>query len=213
MDRRLPVYFLIDCSHSMRGAPLAMVQQGLEHMVQELRMNPQALETVWLSVITFSAGAKQVVALTEVLQFQPPQLIAKGRTDLGAGLRLLAKKADLEVRANSADQKGDWKPVVFLLSDGGPGDSWIKPAMEIRKRHEAGRMNVIAVGFGPNIHAEKLQRITPQVLIAKSATPESFAKFLSWASLSISRSCQVGKEDSDIFKALPPPPEFVICPP
>lgn len=213
MDRRLPVYFVIDCSHSMRGESIAMVKSGIDRMVHELRSNPQALETVWLSVITFSTGAKQVVPLTEILQFDMPELIAKGQTDLGAGLLLLATKIDQEVRQSNKSRKGDWKPVAFLLSDGGPGDAWIKPAKEIRSRHEAGRMIMIAVGFGSRVHIDKLQRITPQVLLSASSAPESFAKFLSWVSSSVSRSCQIGPERVDPFTGLPPPPGFVICPP
>lgn len=212
MDRRLPVYLLIDCSHSMRGDPIAMVNRSIQQMVADLCANPQALETVWLSVITFATGAKQIVPLTEILQFTVPELTAKGQTDLGAGLRLLAKKMDREVRQSSPEQKGDWKPIAFLLTDGGPGDAWIKPANEIRARHDAGQLIMIAVGFGDRIHEGKLKRITPQVLLSQSSSPESFAKFMAWVSSSIGRSCQVGGPD-DFLSKLPPPPQFIICPP
>ncbi len=190
MDRRLPVYLVVDCSHSMRGAPIAAVRSGIERMANDLRSDPFAIETVWLSVIAFATGAEQVVPLTDVLQFTAPELVAKGQTHMGAALRLLAERIDQEVRLSTPEQKGDWKPIAFLLSDGGPGDAWVKPADEVRARHEAGQMLMVAVGFGPDVHVDKLKRVTPQVVLFESSEPEAFARFLQWASTSVSRSCQ-----------------------
>jgi len=65
--RRLPVYLLLDCSGSMSGEPIEAVRQGIDHLLSELRGDPNALETVWLSVITFSSVARQAVPLTELL--------------------------------------------------------------------------------------------------------------------------------------------------
>ena len=46
--RRLPIYFLIDVSESMVGDPVEQVQQGIKDIVQELRTDPYALETVFI---------------------------------------------------------------------------------------------------------------------------------------------------------------------
>ncbi|MDR1480594.1 MAG: VWA domain-containing protein [Planctomycetaceae bacterium] len=67
--RRLPVYILIDCSESMAGEPMEAVRRGLVTMLQQLRRNLHALETVWLSVITFDTRAKVVVPPTELIDF------------------------------------------------------------------------------------------------------------------------------------------------
>ena len=61
--RRLPVYLLIDCSGSMMGEPIEAVKVGLQTMTSALRTDPYALETVHLSVITFSQQATQSVPL------------------------------------------------------------------------------------------------------------------------------------------------------
>ena len=53
MDRRLPIYLLIDSSGSMRGEPIQSVNVGLSAMLSALRQDPYALETVYLSIITF----------------------------------------------------------------------------------------------------------------------------------------------------------------
>ena len=79
--RRLPVYLLIDCSGSMMGEPIEAVKVGLQTMTSALRTDPYALETVHLSVITFSQQATQTVPLTELVQFQVPDIQAGGTTD------------------------------------------------------------------------------------------------------------------------------------
>lgn len=78
--RRLPVYLLLDISGSMHGEPIEAVRSGLSLLVTELRKNPYALETAYLSVITFGSDAKQIVPLTEFPAFQQPILEAKGLT-------------------------------------------------------------------------------------------------------------------------------------
>src|SRR4028119_2286837 len=53
--RRLPVYLVLDCSGSMTGEPMEAVRQGMKTLLGELKSDPQALETVYLSVITFDS--------------------------------------------------------------------------------------------------------------------------------------------------------------
>ena len=67
--RRLPVYLLLDCSGSMHGDPIEAVKTGLRQLRSDLQSDPQALESVWLSVITFDNSARQVVPLTEIGAF------------------------------------------------------------------------------------------------------------------------------------------------
>ena len=116
--RRLPVYLLIDTSGSMTGEPIEAVKVGLQTMVSALRADPYALETAFLSVITFSDKAVQTVPLTELVQFQAPDLNASGTTALGGALSLLADCIERDVKKTTAEAKGDWKPVCFLLTDG-----------------------------------------------------------------------------------------------
>lgn len=51
---RLTIYLLVDCSGSMRGTRIEEAKRRILSLVSELRNNPQALETVYISVITFS---------------------------------------------------------------------------------------------------------------------------------------------------------------
>ncbi len=68
--RRLPVYLLLDTSGSMTGEPLEAVKNGVQVMISSLRQNPQAIETAFISIITFDSVAKQIVPLTDLASFQ-----------------------------------------------------------------------------------------------------------------------------------------------
>ncbi len=43
--RRLPVFFVLDCSESMIGENLKKMTDGLQMIVGDLRKDPHALET------------------------------------------------------------------------------------------------------------------------------------------------------------------------
>ena len=58
--RRLPVYLLLDTSGSMRGEPIESVNIGLRAMIASLRQNPHALESVYLSIVTFDSLIQEV---------------------------------------------------------------------------------------------------------------------------------------------------------
>ena len=51
--RRLPVYLLLDTSGSMNGEPIQAVNVGLQSLLSSLRSDPHALDTVYISIITF----------------------------------------------------------------------------------------------------------------------------------------------------------------
>ena len=121
MNRRLPIYFLIDVSRSMGGDKMAAVNEGLQGIINKLRKDPVALETGYVSIITFSTEARQVVPLTSVIDIQLPVIKALGWTNLEAGLSQLLNCMDKEIVPNNIEQekKGDYKPIVVIFSDGG----------------------------------------------------------------------------------------------
>jgi len=90
ISRRLPVYLVLDTSGSMSGAPIDAVREGIRLLVSQLRRDPQALETVHVSVITFDSNARQVVPLTGLESFVEPTLNANGSTSLAKRCRCSA---------------------------------------------------------------------------------------------------------------------------
>lgn len=188
--RRLPVYLLIDCSESMAGEAIVAVQTGLGSLLGALRSDPYALETSFLSVITFSNFAKQMVPLTELIQFQLPSLVMGSGTALGSALNMLEDCLANEVVKSTPERKGDYKPICFILTDGDPTDSWQAQADRFKKNISGRKAFVIAVACGPDASPGKLKHITDDVLLAKDLDAETFKKLFKWVSASVSTASQ-----------------------
>ena len=182
--RRLPVYILLDTSGSMYGEPIEAVKNGVQVLLSTLRSDPYALETAYLSVITFNSTAQQDVPLTELSTFQQPNLAASGCTALGGALELLAKRADAEVTKTTAEQKGDWKPLVFIMTDGEPTDDLQKGLNEFNKRKWG---IVVACAAGQGANTDTLKKITECVVQLDTADSATIKSFFKWVSASIDR--------------------------
>lgn len=203
--RRLPVYLVIDTSGSMMGEPIEAVRTGMQELVTALRQDPYALETAYLSVITFDTKARQVVPLTDLPSFQMPDIQATGVTALGEALKTVSSCRDSEVQVGSAEVKGDWKPLVFLMSDGMPTDDWQAGLREFRTR-KWGITVCCAVGTGCD--TTMLQQISEAVVQLDTADQASLKAFFKWVSASVSTaSASVGAGvNLDKADQLPPPP-------
>lgn len=209
--RRLPVYLLLDTSGSMYGEPIEAVKNGVQVLASTLRSDPYALETAFISIITFNSSAQQVTPLTEVAAFQQPTIEASGCTALGEALSLLAQKVDVEVTKTTAEVKGDWKPIVFIMTDGEPTDDLNKGLAEFKKR-KFGMVVACAAGSGANTNT--LKQITENVVSLDTADSATIKSFFKWVSASISTGSQkvedAGVECTGLSELPPPPPEVNI---
>ena len=115
--RRLPIYFLINVSESMVGEPIEEVKNGLKYMISTLLDNFAAIETAYISVITFNNVANQLIPLTDLISFQMKDINTAGVASLGSGLNLLSNCIENEVIKNTLESKGDWEPIIFLMTD------------------------------------------------------------------------------------------------
>ena len=146
------------------------------------------------------------------MSFQEPDLKADGATALGAALQLLSNKLDIEVKKCTPKEKGDWRPLVFLMTDGQPTDNWQKGADELKKR----KATVIACAAGFDADTNALKQITEIVVELKSASKNDIAAFFKWVTASVStgsQKVQAGGEEKAGLGELPtPPPElnFVV---
>ena len=181
--RRLPVYILIDTSTSMRGEPIIAVELGLKALMESLNRDPYALETVCLSIITYNSQAEQILPLTEVYKTRIPELTAKGRSALGEALELLCEKVEKEVHKNTPEAKGDWKPLLFVLSDGGYSGPIAKPISEFKKLQFG---FVVACAAGSKSKIDVLRKITPNVIQISSTDTINIKAYFKWISSSIS---------------------------
>jgi uncharacterized protein YegL len=206
--RRLPIYLLIDTSGSMIGEPIEAVNTGLQTLVSALRRDPQALETAHISIITFDREARLVLPLTSVADLQLPLIEApnSGPTMTGEALELLCKRVDAEVRTQSTDVKRDWKPLLFIMTDGAPSDTqkYTEMIPECKKR---GFATITACAAGMKAKIDPLKDLATDIVRLDTCDGATFSQFFQWVSASISSGAQSVGVTSHLV--LPPPPEAI----
>lgn len=185
MHRKLPVYFLLDCSESMIGEGIQAVETGMKAFLDTLRKDPQCLESVWVSVIIFNSEAKQIIPLSELMDVNLPPLHVRPGTALGEAYELLVQRINVEVTKNSAEQKGDWRPLIFVITDGQPTDDFRKTINAITTLTQPRIANVYAIGCGEDVDLGQLNEISDIVLKLDTLEPEGVRKLFVWLTDSI----------------------------
>lgn len=199
--RRLPVFLLLDVSDSMIGEPLQYLEKGLDTFIGKLRQDPHAIETVYLSVIAFAGQVKTVVPLMDLPSFYPPRLQVGAGTSLGLALEHLMKEIERNVVKTTCERKGDWKPLIYLMTDGKPTDR-CEQAIEKWNRSFSTRSNMVAIGLGPHASTETLRKFSSNVLNYNGEDAADFTRFIEWMTMSVqSQSMKLMENQSrDTFK-------------
>ncbi len=207
MSRRLPIYIVIDTSGSMNGEPIASVNVGLQAMVHALRQDPHALDSVHLSLITFDNEVKEIFPLTALDQVQIPEITCpkSGATNLGAALEKVVNAIHTDVQRSSSERKGDWRPMLFLMTDGAPSDTACFNEMVIKIR-SLPLARIVACAAGPKAKEAFLKQLTDTVVSLDTTDSAAFASFFKWVSASVEQTSGAGDKTST---PLPPPPDEI----
>ncbi len=203
MSRRLPIYLLLDTSGSMAGEAIQAVQQGVLMLSEAVKSDPMALETAWLSVITFDSSAQVLVPLVDADQFNPPIFQANGMTSFGLGLEKLMSQIETEVKKSSATQKGDYRPMVFVMTDGQPSDSYENAANKLRAKN----YHVIGCAAGGSADVGPLKKISETVIKLKDCNSKSLQAFFKWVSTSATVASTTVNNNPNQPVNLPPLPD------
>lgn len=208
MSRRLLTYICIDTSGSMKGEPIEAVNVGLQSLLSALRQNPYALESVYLSISTFDSQIKNVLPLTALEDVVLPTISTpdSGPTFLGKMLEELAQAVKKDRILGTATQKGDWRPILILLTDGKPSDvmAYDNAIPQIKSLNFG---NIVACAAGPKADPQILKKLTDTVVSLDTMDANSFAQFFQWVSASVAQtSVTVGAPANS---SLPPPPDEI----
>lgn len=206
--RRLPVYFLLDTSGSMFGEPIQALNNALSGMINTLRSDPQALDSLWISIITYDRAVKEIVPLTELVSFQLPEITCpqSGPTNTGAGLDFVIEKVKSDIIKGSSTQKGDWKPLLFVFTDGKPSDIQLYRS----KIPEIKALNfgaVVGCAAGRMADDEILKELTDNVVHLDSADSSTLKQFFKWVSDTIEQGNK--SQGTGESLTLPPPPSEI----
>lgn len=223
-ERHLPVYLLLDTSGSMEGAPIESVRLGVEVFQREVSEDPFARDVVRVGVITFGSDAQLVTGgLVPIANLQIPHLVASGVTRLDLAFQVLLESMDRDVKHPvKGGTKGDWRPMVFVLTDGRPTDEngnvtdrlW-RPARDAVINRPKGKNKpsvIVAVGCGPDVDDETLKDISTGTAFRISGSGASFTALFQYITRSVTASVGPGGNPNDPFANVPVPSDLIRIP-
>jgi len=149
----LPIYFVGDESHSMAGASMAAVNQGLVDLRDEVAKHPLIGKKVRFGIITFADSAQTRLELSELSEdLVLPTLAPRGRgTSYACALEALRHTIPGDVALLKGSGYQVHRPSVFFLSDGQPTEKeegWRACLAELQDPGFKERPNILAFGVG-----------------------------------------------------------------
>ena len=204
-NERLACLLLLDTSGSMGenedGANVKFIDKlnnGLIDFKTALEQEDEYIrKSVDIAIVTFGETVKVVQEFQSFSTFNPPKLIAEGRTPMKEaiemGLDLIANKKN-EYRSIGLLHKRPW---VFLISDGLPtdmeeGDSnWIKVNTRIVSEEKGRHFSFFAFGVSPQA-TETLQSLTQgSMMPATYIVGANYHSFFVWLSATLTAGVKV----------------------
>ena len=91
------------------------------------------------------------------------------------------KDPEVEVKKGTQEQKGDWRPLLFILTDGKPSDTQ-EYNINIPRIKSLNFASIVACAAGPKAKVEPLLKLTNQVFRLDTMDSTSFKKFFVWVS-------------------------------
>jgi len=151
-EPRCPCLLLLDVSASMTGPPIAELNAGLLQFRDELAADELAAKRVEIGIVTFGP-VKTELPFQAAMAFWPPTLTPQGDTPMGAaiaqGIEMVRRRKD-EYRANGISY---YRPWIFMITDGGPTDTWQQAAEAIKEGEDRKAFAFFAVGVsGANMN-------------------------------------------------------------
>jgi uncharacterized protein YegL len=187
--RPLHFIWITDCSGSMKtdGKIQALnvaIHEAIPHMQKVGAENPNA--QVLVRAIKFSSGAQWHISQpTPVEDFKWEDLRADGVTDMGKALSMVAEQLKIPPMTDRA-----LPPVLVLISDGQPTDSFERGLKELMEQPWGKKAVRIAIAIGSDADYDVLQKFIGHVEIKplQANNPESLVNYIKWVSTAVLKS-------------------------
>lgn len=170
-----------------------------------LRQEPQAMDSLFISAITFDREVKNIIPLVDLASYHPIEITCpdSGPTHTGDALQMLYELVNKELIKGTLDRKGDWKPLLFIFTDGKPSDR--QKYREMVPKIKALDFGVIVgCAAGPKAEESFLLELTDHVVKLDVTDATTLTTFFQWVSSSI----EMGSKSQGTGESLelPPPP-------
>ncbi len=189
----------------MNGEPIQALNNGFNGLVSMLRADPQAMDSLHLSVTTFDRDVKNIVPLIDLASFYPMEITCpdSGPKHTGAALEMVAELVKKDHVKGSSEEKGDWQPLLFIFTDGKPSDiQKYRQMIPVLRDLEFGA--IVGCAAGPKADEQFLKELTDHVVKLDTTDAITLSSFFRWVSSSITQGGQSQSTGESI--TLPPPP-------
>lgn len=182
-----PIHFFwaVDCSGSMYGEKIGIVNNTIQECIPEMRSaadnNPNA--QLLVRALQFSTGASWITTNPVPIEdYGWQDMEADGLTALGKAFDLLAAQLSIPPMPARA-----LPPVIVLLSDGQPTDDYKTALDKLRKLPWFRKAVKIAISIGQDADDEVLIEFTGnKELVLQANNAAALAKMIKWASTTAS---------------------------
>lgn len=191
-EPRCACLLLLDTSGSMAGASISELNAGLIAFKDEITADELATKRVEIGIVTFGGHVTVVQDFVSAGEFAPPTLKAGGDTPMGAaiiqGLDLLQQRKQI-YKTNGIAY---YRPWIFMITDGGPTDSWKAAAVRVHEGEGGKSFSFFAVGV-ESANMETLAQIAARTPVKLKGI--RFRDLFVWLSKSLSSvsASQVGE--------------------
>ena len=190
--RPLPVILLADLSGSMAAdGKIEALNTAVAEMIAAFSEEEDGRAEIHLAVVTFGGQAEMHIDLASARDVKWAPMTASGSTPLGAGLEIVTDLIEDRERLSSRA----YRPVVALVSDGQPNDSWRGPLARFHDSERAAKAQRFALGIGADADHGVLSEFLkdPEGRVFQAHEARDVRKFFRWVTMSVasrSRSAQ-----------------------
>mgnify|MGYP003374701768 CR=1 FL=1 len=173
--RPIHFFWVVDCSGSMYGEKIGIVNNTIQECIPEMRAaadnNPNA--QLLIRALQFSSGASWITSNPVPIEdYGWEDMDANGLTELGKAFDLLTAQLGIPPMPERA-----LPPVIVLLSDGFPTDEYKKSLEKLKKLPWFRKAVKIAISIGKDADDEVLIEFTGN---------SALARMIKWASTTAS---------------------------
>jgi len=167
-----------------------------------------ALESVFISLIRFDRTPEVIVPLTELELLQIPEIeiLQSSPPHTGEALEFLLTQVEKEIIVNSEGHKGDWRPLLFILTRGVPADRE-KFKLVLDRVKAKNFATIVVCTAGSRSSEEDMKLLTSHVIHLDTADSTTLSSFFKWVSSSIGVG-NLSTTSNDEIILPPPPPEI-----
>jgi uncharacterized protein YegL len=154
----MPFYLVCDTSGSM-SPYMADLNRAVAELIKSIKEDPVVDGMVMLSVISFGTDAGVDIPLGYASETASRPLPMRGGTNYGAALRMYGEAVAADYKRLKSNGSRFFRPCVFFLTDGRPGDAWEQVFNEVIRYDPATQVGnkmyptIVAYGFGEAVEA------------------------------------------------------------